>query len=44
METMFPHIDIHEETPIELEHEDNINEHESYIMNTERSKWLEGGE
>ena len=28
METMFPPIDIHEETPLELEKEDNINKHE----------------
>ena len=34
METMFAPIDIHEETPIELEKEDNINEHVSYFMNT----------
>ena len=34
METMFPPIDIHEETPLELEKEDNINEHGSYFMNT----------
>jgi hypothetical protein len=34
METMFPPIDIHEETPSELEKEDDINEHGSYIMNT----------
>ena len=34
METMFSPIDIHEETPLELEKEDNINEHESYFMNT----------
>ena len=34
METMFPPIDIHEETPSELEKEDNINEHGSYFMNT----------
>jgi len=34
METMFPLIDIHEETPLELEKEDNINEHGSYFMNT----------
>ena len=32
METMF--IDIHEETPLELEKEDNINAHGSYFMNT----------
>jgi hypothetical protein len=34
METMFPPIDIHEETPSELGKEDDINEHGSYIMNT----------
>jgi hypothetical protein len=31
---MFSSIDIHEETPLELEKEDDINEHGSYIMNT----------
>jgi hypothetical protein len=34
IETMFLPIDIHEETPSELEKEDDINEHRSYIMNT----------
>ena len=34
METIFLPIDIHEETPLELEKEDNINEHVSYFMNT----------
>ena len=34
METMFPAINIHEETPLEHEKEDNINEHGSYFMNT----------
>ena len=34
METIFPPIDIHEETPLELEKEDNINEHGNYFMNT----------
>ena len=34
METMFPPIDIHEETPLELEKKDDINEHGSYFMNT----------
>jgi hypothetical protein len=34
METMFPPIDIHEEAPSELEKEDDINEHGSYVMNT----------
>ena len=33
-ETMFPPIDIHEETPLELEKEDDIDEHGSYFMNT----------
>ena len=31
---MFPPIDIHEETPLELEKEDDIDEHGSYFMNT----------
>ena len=31
---MFSPIDIHEETPLELEKEDNINKHGSYFMNT----------
>ena len=30
MESMFPPIDIHEETPLELEKEDDIDEHGSY--------------
>ena len=34
METMFLPTDIHEETPLELEKQDNINEHGSYFMNT----------
>ena len=34
MKTMFSPIDFHEETPLELEKEDNINEHGSYLMNT----------
>ena len=34
METMFPPIDIHGETPLELEKEDDIDEHGSYFMNT----------
>ena len=34
IETMFSPIDIHEETPLEFEKEDNINEHGSYFMNT----------
>ena len=34
METMFPPIDIHEETPMELKKEDDIDKHGSYFMNT----------
>jgi hypothetical protein len=34
METMFLPIDIHEGIPLELEKEDNIDEHGSYFMNT----------
>ena len=34
MEIIFLPIDIHEETPLELKKEDNINEHRSYFMNT----------
>ena len=34
METMFPPIDIHEETPLELEKEDYIDEQGSYFMKT----------
>jgi hypothetical protein len=34
VERIFPPIDIHEETPLELEKEDDIDEHGSYIMNT----------
>jgi hypothetical protein len=34
METMFPPIDIHEETTLELKKEDDIDEHGSYIINT----------
>ena len=34
MKIMFPPIDIHEETPLELEKDDNIDEHESYFMKT----------
>ena len=34
METMFPPIDIHEETSLELEKGNDINEHGSYFMNT----------
>ena len=34
METMFPPIDIHEETPLQLEKEDDIDEHGSYFTKT----------
>ena len=34
METMFSPIDIHKETPLEIEKEDFISEHGSYFMNT----------
>ena len=34
IETMFPPIDIHEETTLEPEKEDDIDEHGSYFMNT----------
>jgi hypothetical protein len=34
METMFSPIDIDEETPLELEKEQNIGKHGSYFMNT----------
>jgi hypothetical protein len=34
METIFLPIDIHEEIPLELEKEDDINKHGSYFMNT----------
>ena len=34
MEIMFSPIDIHEETPLEVEKEDDIDEHGSYFMNT----------
>ena len=34
METMFPPIDIHEETTLESKKEDDIDEHGSYFMNT----------
>ena len=34
MEITFLPINIHEETPLELEKEDNINEHGSYFINT----------
>ena len=39
METMFPPIDIHEETPLELENEDNINDLGSYFMNTSSNSY-----
>ena len=34
MTTMFPPIDTHEETPLEFEKEDDIDEHGSYFMKT----------
>jgi hypothetical protein len=34
IDTIFLSIDIHEEMPLELEKQDDINEHESYFMNT----------
>jgi hypothetical protein len=34
METNLLPIDIHKETPLEFEEEDDINEHESYFMST----------
>ena len=34
METMFSPIDIHKETPLEIEKEDFISEHGSYFMTT----------
>ena len=34
MKTMFPPIDIHKETTLESEKEDDINEHGSYFINT----------
>ena len=34
METILLPIDIHEESPLELEKEDNIDKHGSYFMNT----------
>ena len=40
METMFSPTDIHEETSLELEKEDNINEHGSYFMNTSSNPCL----
>jgi hypothetical protein len=33
MKIMIPPIDIHEETPLEPEKKDDINEHGSYFMN-----------
>jgi hypothetical protein len=41
METKFSHMDIHEESPLELENEDYIiNGHESYIMNISSNSCL----
>jgi hypothetical protein len=37
METMFLPIDIHEDTPLELEKEDDIDEHGSYFINSSNS-------
>jgi hypothetical protein len=37
METMFSPMDIHEESTLEFEKEDDINEHGSYFMNTSSS-------
>ena len=34
MKAMFPPIDIHKETPLELEREDDIDEHGSYFLGT----------
>ena len=34
IETMFPPIDIHEETPLEIEKEDDISKHGSHFMST----------
>ena len=34
MEIMFSPMDIHEESTLELEKEDDINEHESYFLST----------
>ena len=39
METMFSPIDIHEETPLELEKKDDIDEHGRYFMNTSSNPW-----
>ena len=40
METMFPSIDIHEETPLELEKKDDIDKHGNYFMNTSSNPCL----
>jgi hypothetical protein len=40
METMFLPIDIHKETPLELEREDEIDEHGSYFMSTSSNPCL----
>jgi hypothetical protein len=39
METMFSPIDIYEESTLEPEKEDGINEHGSYFMNTSSNPW-----
>ena len=39
MEIMFSPIDIHEETPLEIEKEDGISEHGSYFMSTSSNPW-----
>jgi hypothetical protein len=39
-ETMFLPIDIHKETPLELEREDDIDEHGSYFMSTSSNPCL----
>ena len=40
METMFSSIDIHEESPLELEKEDDINEHGSYFIHISSNPML----
>ena len=40
METMFSPINIHEETPLEIEKEDDISEHGSYFMSTSSNPCL----
>ena len=40
METMFPPIDIHEETPLELEKEDDIDEHGSCFIKISSNPFL----